>query len=155
MPHPTLHDFIEHSGMFFEGSGLPGTSGRIMGYLLVCDPPEQSSKQLAEGLETTSGSISTNTRLLLQVGLIERVPVRGKRGLYFRMTKDAFTGMMEAKMSQTRAYREILEEGLQAMGALGLDDDRRARLQDTRDLYAFFEAEFPRLLQRWQDRDRG
>lgn len=47
--------------------------GRALGWLLVCEPPEQSAAELAETLQASKGSISTATRVLLRLGFIERV----------------------------------------------------------------------------------
>jgi DNA-binding transcriptional regulator GbsR (MarR family) len=46
-------------------------AGRILGWLLISDSPHQSSEQLVNGLEASKGSISSMTRLLIQINLIE------------------------------------------------------------------------------------
>lgn len=150
MPQDKLQDFVAHTGLYFEGAGLPGVSGRILGHLLVCDPPMQSSAELAKALETTSGSVSTNTRLLLQSGLIEKVPVRGKRGTFFRIVPEAFSKQFAYKQAQTRAFREILDEGISALEAMDSGGPRAERIREARALYAFFEREFPLLMARWE-----
>src|SRR5580693_10368182 len=72
--------FIESLGMQLElEAGAPRMVGRVLGWLLVCDPPEQSAAELAERLQASKGSISTATRLLLRMGMIERVRLRGER----------------------------------------------------------------------------
>ena len=40
--------FVEEAGIVFEQTGLPRMAGRIFGWLLICDPPHQSTDQLAE-----------------------------------------------------------------------------------------------------------
>jgi DNA-binding transcriptional regulator GbsR (MarR family) len=63
--------FIEELGMQFElEAAAPRMLGRVLGWLLVCDPPEQSAAELAERLQASKGSISTATRLLLRMGMI-------------------------------------------------------------------------------------
>ena len=44
--------------------------------MLICDPPAQSAGELADVLGASKGSLSTMTRLLIQVGLIERAGLR-------------------------------------------------------------------------------
>lgn len=145
-----LQDFVEHTGLYFEGAGLPGVSGRILGHLLVCEPAMQSSADLAKALETTSGSISTNTRLLLQSGLIEKVPVRGRRGTFFQIVPEAFSKQFTSKLHQTRLFRELLDEGIAVLEQMQVPADRAERIREARALYAFFEREFPLLLARWE-----
>ena len=60
-------------------AGAARMVGRVLGWLLVCEPPEQSAADLAQALRASKGSISTATRVLLRTGLIERVRVRGER----------------------------------------------------------------------------
>ncbi|MFT5585418.1 MAG: DNA-binding transcriptional regulator GbsR (MarR family) [Cognaticolwellia sp.] len=150
MPENKLQDFVEHTGLYFEGAGLPGVSGRILGHLLVCDPAMQSSADLAKALETTSGSISTNTRLLLQSGLIEKVPLRGRRGTFFQVVPEAFSKQFTSKLAQTRLFRELLDEGIAVLEQMQVPVDRAERIREARALYAFFEREFPLLLARWE-----
>ena len=42
--------FVEEVGLLFEHAGLPRMAGRILGWLLICDPPHQSPGELAEVL---------------------------------------------------------------------------------------------------------
>ena len=51
--------FVEDVGITFEQTGLPRTAGRIFGWLLISDPPHQSTSELAEALMASRGSISS------------------------------------------------------------------------------------------------
>jgi DNA-binding transcriptional regulator GbsR (MarR family) len=66
--------FIEPMGLVSEASGLPPTAGRIAGLQILADTPVSLS-QLAEQLGISRGSISTNSRALLQQGTIERASI--------------------------------------------------------------------------------
>jgi DNA-binding transcriptional regulator GbsR (MarR family) len=140
------HAFVEQVGAFFEQSGLPATSGRILGHLLVCATPVQSSSELARALHTTSGSISTNTRLLVQSGLIERAPIRGRRGIFFRIAPGVWDSLLDLQVRRTRQFREILDSGVRL-----LRDEpppRGQRVKEARDYYALMEAELPAMMRR-------
>ena len=145
--------FIEEIGLFFEQRGVPRMAGRILGYLLICDPPQQSMDELATALQASKGSISTMTRLLIQLGLVERVGLPGHRRDYFRLKTGAWTQALRAGISFLSTFRELAERGLRLV-----DDqppEQRQRLQEMRDLYAFFEREFPRLLEQWEQERQG
>ena len=75
--------FIEDFGLLFEESGHPRMAGRILGCLLISDQPYLSSTEISEILQASKGSLSTMTRFLLQMGLIERVGLAGHRRDYF------------------------------------------------------------------------
>lgn len=143
-----LRRFVEEVGLLFELSGMPRMAGRILGWLLIADPPHQSLTQVAEALQASKGSISTMSRLLIQAGIVDRVSLPGDRRDYFCIKLDAWTELIQQKTAQIKAIREIAERGLELLE--GEPDQRRQRLEEMRDFHAFFEGELPRLSQRWE-----
>jgi DNA-binding transcriptional regulator GbsR (MarR family) len=140
--------FVEEVGLLFELVGLPRMAGRIFGWLLISDPPQQSSGTLAEVLQASKGSISTMTRLLVQIGLIERVSLPGDRRDYFQIKPHAWTQLAQQRLAQITAFRQMAERGLQLME--GSSPALQKRLQEMRDVHAFWERELPLINQRWQ-----
>ncbi len=141
-----LH-YIEEFGLFFEQFGLARTAGRMLGWLLVCDPPHQTMDELAEVLQVSKSSISTASRLLIQTGLVSKVSFPGERKDFYRVSEDAWIQAWSAKNSQTTVMRQMAERGLALLPEE--TPERRARLQTMHDLYAFLEAELPKLTERW------
>jgi len=139
--------FVEEIGHLFQEIGAAPMMGRILGRLLLCDPPEQSLTELSEYLGASKGSISTTARQMHQSGLIHKVPKPGDRSHYYRLHDDAFAVVSQARMTYTKLVREKAEEGL----ALVADKppELRARLENMVDFYRFFEAEMPQLIERW------
>lgn len=146
-PDP-LHEFVEQIGLFVEDAGLPRMSGRIIGWLLVCEPEHQSAEQLAAALGASRGSISTMTQLLLRAGLIERITVAGSRRTYYRHGHNAWTQQMRSAMSQVTRARVLAKRGLRALG--DAPEARRRRLDEMLRFHEFFEAELPALMERWE-----
>ena len=146
-PDEQLLHYVEELGRFFEKLGLARTAGRILGWLLVCDPPHQTMDELAAALQVSKSSISTASRLLIQTGLVSKVSFPGERKDFYRISEDAWIQAWTAKNNQTTAMRLLAERGL----ALLPDDQsgRRNRLETMRDLYEFLEAELPKLTERW------
>ncbi|MBO0351064.1 MarR family transcriptional regulator [Phormidium pseudopriestleyi FRX01] len=140
--------FVEEVGLLFELSGMPRMAGRILGWLLIADPPHQSLTQVAEALQASKGSISTMSRLLIQAGIVDRVSLPGDRRDYFCIKLDAWTELIQQKTAQIKAIRQIAERGLELLE--GEPDQRRQRLEEMRDFHTFFERELPRLSQRWE-----
>jgi DNA-binding transcriptional regulator GbsR (MarR family) len=129
-------------------------AGRIFGWLLISDPPYQSTDQLAGALIASKGSISTMTRLLIQIGLVERISLPGERQNYFRLRADALNNMIRRGVAdEIKMFRELAEHGLEMLA-----EEKslpRERLEEMRDRYTFFERELPPLLERWQRRSSG
>ncbi len=140
--------FVEDVGLFFEEMGFPRMAGRILGWLLICDPPEQSAGQLAEVLQASKGSLSTMTRLLIQIGLVERVGLPGQRRDYFRIKPGAWPQLIRTQMQVMTSLHLMVERGLLLLA--GKDPSVRQRLLEAHDLYAFLERELPLLFQRWE-----
>lgn len=142
-----VHDFVEQLGEQFARVGQQRIAGRVLGWLLVCDPPEQSAGELAEVTGASKASISIAVRLLTAAGMVERVGVAGKRQTHYRLRPTCWTTDVRQKLDVMRSMREIAERGLDALR--GAPKARRQRLQDMRDFYAFFEQEFPAAIERW------
>jgi len=140
--------FVEELGLFFEQSGMPRMAGRILGWLLLSDPPHQSLNELAEALIASKGSISTTTRLLVQIGLIERISLPGVRHGYFRIRPSASQHLLKQGAEQVTVLRKLAERGLELLEAKA--SLTRQGLEEMRDMYAFFEGEYPALLERWE-----
>jgi DNA-binding transcriptional regulator GbsR (MarR family) len=138
--------FAEDVGRVFEGFGVSRMAGRVLGWLLICDPPRQSSADLGAALGATKGSISTATRMLEASGLIDRVAVPGRRGDSFELRPEAFHQAHD-QLGTMRIFRDLMDRGL---AVLGDEDSLRAqRLRRTRDFYAYLEREFPALVERF------
>lgn len=148
------HQFIEKVGMFFEQLGLPRMAGRILAWLLICDPPDQSMNDLVKVLQASKSSISTMSRMLIQFGLIERTRLPGQRGDSFRIRPDVWDYAFRVGATQITAMRQLAEAGLALLAEQPAE--QRQRLEDMRATYTFFEREYPILLTRWeQNRTKG
>ncbi|MBL8616241.1 MAG: MarR family transcriptional regulator [Deltaproteobacteria bacterium] len=142
-PHE-LMQFVESFSMLLEFQGMQRMAGRVFAYLLICDPPAQSSAQLAAVLHASRGAVSGAVNLLLQTGLAQRVRRRGDRNLYVEVPPGALARALEASVRYLSVSREQMEHGLRLLA--DAPPARRARLEEGREIYAFFEREYPRLL---------
>ncbi|MDZ7771715.1 MAG: MarR family transcriptional regulator [Balneolaceae bacterium] len=118
--------FTEKISVIFEEAGEPRISGQILGWLLVCDPPEQSFSQLVEHLQVSKGSISTMTRRLLQSGLIVKTRKQGERQVYFRLAENAWSRVMEHRLKFAHTLRDMAGEWLEGEEGRSKGDSDRA-----------------------------
>jgi DNA-binding transcriptional regulator GbsR (MarR family) len=147
-----VENFTEQLGMQFElEAGAPRMVGRVLGWLLVCDPPEQSATELAERLRASRGSISTATRVLLRMGMVERVRFRGERFDRFRACHEAWDEFLW-RDDQFEAPRRVLKVGLDALR--DEPPERRARLEELDTVYAWWQERMPELREQYL-KDRG
>lgn len=133
---------------------MPRMAGRILGALLVAEPPDRSAEQLATTLHASRSSISSMTRLLERAGLIERVGRPGDRRLYYRNRPDAWHQRTLAGMGAVRHMRALAGRGLRLMA--DSPPDVRQGLVDMYQFYAYWEHEMPRMIARWEEaKERG
>lgn len=147
-PSSAEQHFVEEVGLFFEQWGGPRMAGRILGWLLICDPPYQSMGEVADALMASKGSISTMTRLLIQLGLIERTARPGQRRDYVQIRPGIWIDALGQRMRAVAAYRALAERGLALLDNSAAE--RGERLREMRDIFAFFERELPLLIERWK-----
>ncbi len=140
--------FIEKVGRYFEQLGFPRMAGRIFGYLLICETSQASMNELVDALQASKSSVSSMTRLLIQVDLIEAVSVFGERRDYFRIRSDAWTNQLRDRLRQATVFRQLAEEGLAVLAQAAAQ--RQGRLQEMRLMYTFLEREIPALIERWE-----
>ncbi len=143
--------FVEDSGLFFEKLGLTRMAGRIIGWLLVCDPPHQTMGDLVDALQASKSSISTSVRQLEQYALIQRFTRPGERRDYYRLAPDIWVWSFKARMHLVTEMRELAEHGLTLLE--GEAPEHRRRLELMRDVNGYLEREFPKLLDGW-DREK-
>lgn len=136
-------------GLFMELLGASRTMGRLYGWLMICDPPQQSLTALAKSLAVSKASVSTVARQLQEGGLIERLPSATRQHVY-RVRPGGFTSVMDAQLSRMKLGIDAAEFGLSLVG-----DDRaeqRERLEDFRDFCEFStQAYHDELIRLWTD----
>ena len=101
-------ELIHQIALVFEQGGLPPIAGRVVGRLLLCDPPHQSSTQLADYLHASRGSISTTTRMLMAARVLERVRFPRDRAAYFRIQKGCWSEMLHAEFDRIRRLLSLI-----------------------------------------------
>ena len=145
--------FVEDISLYFEQMGLPRMAGRVLGVLLICDPPAQSLADLGELLQASKSSISTNTRLLTEMGLIERAASPVPRQVYFQFKPGGWLVFIRQRLKLWASLHQIAEQGLELLQER--DPALRERLQEAHDMFSMIEEELPALLERVEKRHRG
>ncbi len=143
-----LHAFVDEVASFMALRGLPRMAGRLYAWLLVAEPPEQTAAELSRALHASPGSISTMTRLLISLGLIQRTRRRGERADRFWIPPEATRGMMTTQLEAVRNARQLFDRGLGALA--DQPPQTQGRVRELRDMWRFWEQELPGLIDRWE-----
>lgn len=146
---PEEATFVDRFGLFMEMLGATRTMGRVYGWLLICDPPQQSLSELAAALSVSKASVSTVARQLQEGGMIERLP-SATRQHHYRVTPGGFSSVLDTQLSLMKPGIDVADFGLSVLGKDRAE--QRERLEDFRDFCEFSAQDYrDELMARWND----
>jgi DNA-binding MarR family transcriptional regulator len=142
--------FADHVGRFYARQhGFPPMAGRLFGYLLVCDPPQQTIDELAEALMASRSAITAAVKLLEGYGFATRTRQAGER--VDRVSP--LPAGMEPRSFEPRLFEEqaaLFREGLALLAEAA--PARRAALAELAALADFLGERLPQVLAEWRER---
>lgn len=101
-------DFIDKLGFYYESYGIPRIGGRILGYILLCDSPV-SAEHISSALSISRASVSTNLRLLMNCGFIEKKMLQQGRTDFYAMAESAWENALTARINGFHSLMNILD----------------------------------------------
>jgi len=142
--------FADHAGRFYARRyGMAPIVGRVLGYLAICDPREQSITELADALLASRSAIAGAVNTLESLGLIRRSRAAGER--MDRVCIDlSLPRAMGFDLSEYQEHGELAREGLRHLG--DAPPERRAILLEWTALADFLVERIPVLEQEWKER---
>jgi DNA-binding MarR family transcriptional regulator len=140
--------FADQVGRYFtQRYGMAPVTGRVLGWLMICDPPEQTPAALAETLGASRSSIGTAVTLLERNNLIQRTRPAGERA--DRVWLDPEAGARDLDDPQ-----QYLDQAALAHRGLAIlantEPRRRARLLEMAALSEFLAKRTPELAAEWR-----
>jgi DNA-binding transcriptional regulator GbsR (MarR family) len=129
-----LDQFVEQMGLIAQSENLPRIAGRMIGLFLV-EGRTYGLKELSERLQVSRASVSTNARLLSQVGLLERVAIPGDRQDYYRLAPEPYSRILGGMVERMNNAHDAIVRAEQSFPAEREDARRRLR-----DFAAFYRA---------------
>ena len=145
---PELSRFIEGMGMYFENQGIPRIGGRILGLLMLAHSP-LSAEDIASILSISRASVSTNFRLLLASGLVEKVTLRGDRSTYYVFSDSAMEQRIAVGVQSAVAFKRLVQR---AVDALPQKDPARHHLDSSLEWSDVLIDSLHQALARWRAR---
>ncbi|HEY3976463.1 MAG TPA: MarR family transcriptional regulator [Streptosporangiaceae bacterium] len=147
MPTDAEITFADHAGrLYARRYGMAPMVGRLLGYLAVCDPGDQSIAALAEALLASRSAIAGAVNTLETLGLIRRSRAAGERMDRVRidLTTPRSTGFDVAEYQE---QGDLAREGLALLA--GAPPERRAVLLEWAAFADFLVARLPQVEQDW------
>jgi hypothetical protein len=122
-----------------DQDGLPLIAGRILGWLTVCVPAEQSAAQIAEAIGASRASLTTNLRLLTSVGFLGQVTRPGERTVYYRVDDAAWARVVQRQVQSLSALGGIMRDGLRLVDGAG---ERGTRMRTAHAVFSWLDDVF-------------
>lgn len=150
MPKSSQISFPDRVAAFYAREyGFPPVAGRVLGYLLVCQPPAQSIDQLAEALMASRSAINGAVALLASHNAVRRTRTAGQRMDHVTLDQRA----LDPGGFAGELYQEQAALAREALTMLPKSDvDRRAMIEEGAALYDFLAERMPQLLTEWHAR---
>lgn len=136
--------FIERISLSFEHMGMPRLAGKILGLLLISDPPAQSLVEISRRLKASKSAVSVTMRYLMGLELVEKTPSPLPRQDYYRFKPGGWLAYLQNWLELMKGLHRTAEEGLQLINAKS--PDLKARLVEAHDLFSMLEQELPTLV---------
>jgi DNA-binding MarR family transcriptional regulator len=139
--------FCDHLGRFYaERYGFPPVAGRLIGYLYVCEPAEQTINQIADTLLASRSAINNAVKMLETQKLIHRSRPAGTRADLIGLNP---LGRENLGFDPTEYQQmaSLAREGLQLLGKSSLE--RRQALEVVLSLNEFLAGRLPQLYGEW------
>jgi DNA-binding transcriptional ArsR family regulator len=142
--------FADHVGRFYARRyAFPPMVGRLLGYLAVCDPPEQTIGELTEALLASRSAITQAVAALETMHSVRRFRMAGERMDRVRIDLTS-PRSMGLDISEYEELRELAHEGLEVVRDASAE--RRAVLLEVAAYADFLVEQVSRTRQDWEAR---
>jgi DNA-binding transcriptional regulator GbsR (MarR family) len=142
--------FADHAGrLYARRYGFPPMVGRLIGYLAVCDPPDQTINELADALLASRSAIAGAVKTIEAMGLVSRTRAAGERmdRVWIDLSSQQAMGM---DITEYEEMRDLAREGLEVLRDEPME--RRALVLEMSAFADFVLEQVPRMRQEWEKR---
>ncbi|HYH74793.1 MAG TPA: hypothetical protein VD735_02420 [Candidatus Saccharimonadales bacterium] len=140
--------YADRAGRYYASAyGLPPMAGRLMGYLTVCEPENQTIAEIADALMSSRSAVTGAIQVLENFHLVMRTRKAGER--MDRVMPD-FAGMAESgfDVKQLQEQAAIAREACDVLGNTA-STERRHKLEEIVALTEFLARQLPEMQQEW------
>jgi DNA-binding transcriptional regulator GbsR (MarR family) len=141
--------FVETFAAGLVEAGFPRMPARVFVALLATDSGRLTAAELAETLRASPAAISGAVRFLIQLNLVTREREPGSRRDHYRVHDDSWYEAAIRREQLVERWERNVREGVEVLGS---DTPAGARMAETLAYFEFLEEEVPAMLERWRAR---
>ncbi|MEW1792997.1 MULTISPECIES: hypothetical protein [Streptomyces] len=159
-PPTTLTDgeqaFVEKVAQYyFENDGMPHDRGRVVGWMMICEPPEQTAADIEKALGAPRAAIDRIVDQLTPendpVSVFERSGTL-QENYTVRLRENSWGPKVRGIFSEFPDFHRVAADGLAGLRAENAPEDRLRRLANMERFLGFVSAEMPAILDRYEKR---
>jgi DNA-binding transcriptional regulator GbsR (MarR family) len=143
-----IRELIEDIGIFYKKTGHQAMMGRVMGYLMVADPPHQTFEQIVDFLFASKSSVSNTLNMLMLFGVVKFKTLPGDRKRYFMISAGSMESFLMRQAEEIIKFREVLQSVLD-MRSPGYPETNREISESIR-FIDIYEKELPGIIGKWK-----
>lgn len=141
--------YVERVARWWEGVTGSRNAGKILGWLMICEPEYQSPLDLVEALSISTGSVSTHLRQLADLGFVEKVTFSGQRATYYHLKKDVWSQIIWGEKDRIEGMRTLTEDVSDVLPQVRPD-----RVTQLGEIIDFMSREWPKLMERFSELEK-
>ncbi|MFT4147678.1 MAG: hypothetical protein QM632_02650 [Micrococcaceae bacterium] len=127
----------------YSSSGLSTSAAKIISWLTVCDPSEQTVEDIRKATGVSAGVLSESLRMFVKVELVNLYKKPGSRKHYYEMTEDNFLKTTSKSFQSTKKYRAAAIAGLEKL-------PNNKRLSSMHNFYDFLSPRLDSLIEEYK-----
>lgn len=141
--------FIEKFAQHYERVyGIPRIGGRIWAFLLISETP-RTINDLCAALHASHGSISTNLRLLMMLGLVQKFTLAGQRSDTYRFSTHAWDETLQKRLESIQQLGRMAQQAVDDLQPQGVV---RQRFDEMLTWIGMATEKYHQLLEEWDKR---
>ncbi|GAA4670304.1 hypothetical protein GCM10023347_25110 [Streptomyces chumphonensis] len=136
---------------YHTAHGVTWEKGRVMAWMIISDPPEQTLEQICAAVDATPEAIEQLIEQLTLAGLYQRVEEPGREPRY-RLVDDGYPKAVSDTFASWPEYHRIFQFGLEALADAGAE--RRKRVAEIEELFGHIVGDLADMSRRWEEHRR-
>jgi DNA-binding transcriptional regulator GbsR (MarR family) len=141
--------YIQKIGVTFEKMGLPPLPGRIIGLLLVSEPPHLTFEEIISELQVSKSAVSNALKYLEMSSIVEYITFTGGRKRYFRLSTQKWSKFLERDRENISSFYKILLDVIK-MRSNDFPEFNQSLINMCK-FYEMLEEYYPMLIQKWHE----
>ncbi|WP_189928902.1 GbsR/MarR family transcriptional regulator [Streptomyces sulfonofaciens] len=139
--------FVEAFASQLVAGGMSRMPARVFAALLASEEGVMTSAELGEQLQVSPAAVSGAIRYLTGFTMVSREREPGSRRERYRVHRDQWYEMLTNREGLLRRWELTLREGIATVGP---DSRPGRRIAETLEFFAFVQAEFGAVMDRWR-----